>query len=173
MGIATASVVVLNASYEPLGVVPLGRAIDFRTRKRSTIVDDVPGLTVRSETGEFPVPRVVQFREMIRVPYRYGSVPWSRRGVLQRDGFECCYCDKRRATTVDHVQPRSRGGANSFMNTVASCSRCNNVKADRTPAEAGMAMRFQPRAVTKRDTILAGMAAAGIDLDALGLAVPA
>ncbi|SJN44005.1 hypothetical protein FM104_13100 [Microbacterium esteraromaticum] len=60
---------------EPLGIVPLHRALIFLIRERATIVDAVPSRIVRSAEAEFPMPRVVQFREMVRVPYRYGTVP--------------------------------------------------------------------------------------------------
>ena len=165
----TSGVVVLNASMEPLGIVPLHRALIFLIRERATIVDAVPGRIVRSAEAEFPMPRVVQFREMVRVPYRYGTVPWSRAGLLRRDDHECGYCG-RHATTVDHVMPRSRGGRDEWMNTVAACARCNNVKADRTPEEAGMKLRFTPREVTRRDTMILAMAQTGADLVSLGLA---
>ena len=42
----------------------------------------------------------------------------------------------------DHVLPRSRGGRNTWLNTVAACGGCNQRKGDRTPAEAGMVLRF-------------------------------
>ncbi|EQM74259.1 HNH endonuclease [Microbacterium maritypicum] len=164
-------VVVLNASMEPLGIVPLHRALIFLIRERATIVDAVPGRIVRSAEAEFPMPRVVQFREMVRVPYRYGTVPWSRAGLLRRDDHECAYCG-RHATTVDHVMPRSRGGQDEWLNTVAACSRCNNVKADRTPDEACMVLRFAPREVTRRDTLILAIAQTGADLAAIGLAYP-
>lgn len=166
-------VVVLNASFEPLGIVPVARAVTFLMRERAVLVDAIPGRVIRSAEAEFPFPRVVQFREMIRVPYRYGAEPWTRRGLLQRDNFECAYCG-RHANTVDHVLPRSRviragGNPDTWMNTVAACGRCNNVKADRTPEEAGMPLRFQPREVTSRDTLVVAIAATGADVAALGL----
>jgi len=164
----TDGVVVLNASFEPLGIVPVARALVFLIRERAVIVDAIPGRTLRSAQAEFPFPRVVQFREMVRVPYRYGTVPWSRTGLLQRDNHECAYCG-RRATTVDHVLPRSRGGRDEWLNTVAACTRCNNVKADRTPDEAGMTLRYQPRTVSSRDTIILAIAQTGADLELLGL----
>ncbi|SDH47744.1 HNH endonuclease [Microbacterium sp. 77mftsu3.1] len=162
-------VVVLNASFEPLGVVPVARAMVYLMRERATIVDAIPGRTLRSAEGEFPFPRVVQFREMIRVPYRFGAVAWSRQRMLERDNFECCYCSGRRATTVDHVFPRSRGGRDTWENTVGSCGPCNSKKADQTPAEAGMTMRYQPRIVTSRETLVLAIAAVGADLEMLGL----
>ena len=46
------------------------------------------------------------------------------------------------ADTVDHLLPQSRGGTNTWLNTVAACTRCNNLKANRTPPEAGMRLAF-------------------------------
>ncbi|MBN9214814.1 MAG: HNH endonuclease [Microbacterium sp.] len=163
------SVVVLNASFEPLGLVPLSRAVVFLARERATIVDAIPGRVIRSAQAEFPFPRVVQLREMVRVPYRWGTVAWTRRGVLVRDGHECAFCGKR-ATTIDHITPRSRGGRDEWMNTISACLRCNGAKAARTPEEAGMPLRFQPRIVTSRETLVLAIASTGADLAVLGLA---
>lgn len=168
-------VVVLNASFEPLGIVPVSRAVTFLVRERAVIVEAIPDRVIRSAQAELPFPRIVQFREMIRVPYRFGAEPWSRRGVLQRDNFECAYCDSgRRALTVDHIVPRSRSSRpDTWLNTIASCGICNNRKADRTPEEAGMTLRFQPRVVTTRDSLVVAIAATGADLSLLGMAVGA
>lgn len=162
-------VVVLNASFEPLGVVPLARALVFLMRERAVIVDADPDRTVRSASAEYPFPRVLQFREMVRVPYRWGSAPFSRKAVLERDDYECCYCDRRRATTIDHVLPRSRGGEDAYLACVSACAPCNGKKGAQTPEEAGMPMRYQPREVTLRETLVMAIARAGADPVALGL----
>ena len=164
------AVVVLNASFEPLGVVPLRRAMVHIMRERAVIVEAVPGETYRSAEAEFPVPRVVQFREMVRVPYLYRTQPWTKRGVLERDNHRCAFCGVGKAGTIDHIMPRSRGGRDSWMNTVAACARCNNLKADRTPTEAKMPLRYLPREVSTRDTLLVAIASTGADLAVLGLA---
>ena len=65
--------------------------------------------------------------------------------MLTRDGRRCAYCDGP-ASTIDHVLPRSRGGGNTWLNTVAACGRCNQRKGDRTPAEARMPLRRGPSA---------------------------
>jgi 5-methylcytosine-specific restriction endonuclease McrA len=49
---------------------------------------------------------------------------------------------------VDHVLPPSRGGRNSWANTVASCDGRNQRKGDRTPVEAGMVLQVKPTAPT-------------------------
>jgi 5-methylcytosine-specific restriction endonuclease McrA len=75
--------------------------------------------------------------------WRYSAgLAWSRAGVFARDDCRCGYCGQT-ATTIDHVLPRSRGGRNTWLNTVAACGGCNQRKGDRTPAEAGMALRIQ------------------------------
>ena len=66
------------------------------------------------------------------------------RGILERDGHICQYCGAK-ANTIDHVQPKSRGGSNSPSNLVASCMRCNQKKGDRTPEEAGMPLQHPIR----------------------------
>lgn len=163
------TVVVLNASFEPLGVVPLRRAMVYLVRERAVIVEAVPGEVFRSAAAEFPVPKVVRFRKMIRVPYRYRPQPWSRHGVLRRDRNICAFCGKH-ATSIDHIVPQSRGGLNEWLNTVAACSPCNGKKANRTPGEARMPLRYTPREVSTRDTLLVAIASTGADLVALGLA---
>lgn len=68
------------------------------------------------------------------------------RGILERDQFECQYNDcKRKATTIDHVMPRSRGGLSTPSNLVACCLTCNQKKADKTPEEAGMKLKHPIR----------------------------
>jgi len=58
---------------------------------------------------------------------------------MMRDASTCQYCGSA-ATTLDHVMPVSRGGAWSFSNLVAACSRCNAKKGARTPAGASCAV---------------------------------
>lgn len=134
---------VLNASYEPLAVVSVRRAIILVLTEKAVMEhadDDKP---IRSATRELPTPLVVRLLRFVRVPYRR-KVPWSRSGVLERDGRRCAYCGDR-ATSIDHIVPTSRGGpGRSWLNTVAACLSCNQVKADRTPSEAGMRLMIEP-----------------------------
>jgi len=81
------------------------------------------------------------------------SVGFSYRAVHDRDNWSCAYCGRSVSktppcdallATVDHIVPVSRGGPSSWANLVSACKECNNRKADRTPQEAGMALRFDP-----------------------------
>lgn len=134
---------VLNAGYEPLGVVSFRRAIMLVLNQKATVLEQNEELKVRSATGEYELPSVILLARYVRVP---GSrnIPVSRRGVLRRDSNRCAYCSKS-ATTIDHVQPKSRGGTDSWENLVACCLRCNNKKGDRTLAEIGWSLSFSPR----------------------------
>jgi 5-methylcytosine-specific restriction endonuclease McrA len=99
---------VLNASFEPLSTVTLHRAVVLVLQDKAVVEQAHPGLRVRAAAMELPVPRVIRLCRYVRVPFRRHA-PWSRRGVLVRDQHRCAYCD-RRASTVDHVTPRSHGG---------------------------------------------------------------
>ena len=133
---------VLNAGYEPLAVVSFKRAIVLVMNEKASVVSEDAEDPIRSATTEWARPTVIILRNYVRIPGR--QVPVSRRGVLRRDAHRCAYCGAN-ATTIDHVQPKSRGGADSWENLVACCLRCNNVKGDRTPTEMGWRLRVRPK----------------------------
>lgn len=126
---------VLNVTYEPLGVVAARRALCLVIGDKADVIeaDLEPVCTV---DAAFPRPLVVKLRYLVHVPYRRATAV-SRRGVFARDGHTCQYCG-RHADSIDHVLPRSRGGEHVWENVAAACRRCNTRKRDRTPEEAGM-----------------------------------
>lgn len=133
----------LNASFEPLCVVSIRRAIVLVLKDKAEVVAR-NGAELHSERAAFPVPSVIRLTHFVRVPHR-NRVPLSRRAVFARDGHRCQYCN-RAAENIDHVVPRSRGGPHSWENVVASCRQCNSRKEDRLPGEAGFHLRRPPRA---------------------------
>ncbi len=154
---------VLNASFEPLSTVTLNRAVVLVLTDKAVVEKSHPGLRMRAAAVDLPVPMVIRLSRYVRVPFRR-QAPWSRRGVLIRDQHRCAYCGKR-ATTVDHVVPRSRGGGDTWLNTVASCAEDNHRKADRTPEKAGMPLLFEPFVPTPADAMLLSLR--GAEWDAL------
>ncbi|HSY15716.1 MAG TPA: HNH endonuclease [Jatrophihabitantaceae bacterium] len=136
-----AGALVLNATYEPLCVVPLRRAVVLVLAEKAVVVEAGVGL-MRSEHTSMPVPSVVRLSHYVRVPYRR-EVPLTRRAVLDRDAHSCVYCGLR-ADTIDHVRPRSRGGEHSWANVVAACARCNHRKGDRLLSELGWHLAGAP-----------------------------
>jgi 5-methylcytosine-specific restriction endonuclease McrA len=134
---------VLNAGYEPLAVVSFKRALALVMTQKATVIEVDAEHPVWGIGVVYERPSVIVLTRYVRVPYGR-AVPVSRRGVLRRDAHRCAYCG-RGATTIDHVLPKSRGGADSWENLVACCLKCNNIKGDRTPAEIGWSLRFTPR----------------------------
>ncbi len=134
------AVLVLNADCGPLQRVSLRHAIRMLFREVAVVHEAEPD----SRIGVYPIPTVVRLVSYVVTRWRHSRGPaWSRAGVLARDHRTCAYCGNP-ASTIDHVLPRSRGGANEWTNTVAACGRCNNRKGDRTPAEARMPLRVEP-----------------------------
>jgi len=136
-----AHALVLNATYEPLCVVPQRRAVVLVLTAKAVAVESSDGL-FRAERHALPAPVVVKLTRYVKVPYR-GAVPLTRRAVFARDGGRCVYCNAP-ATSLDHVTPRSRGGLHSWDNVVSCCGRCNHAKGDRTHTELGWRMRHTP-----------------------------
>ena len=142
-------VLVLNASLEPLHRVSIPHAVRMLAREVAVVHEAVSDRQI----GPWPLPRVVRLVRYVVMRWRFGRPPpWSRAAVLRRDRGACAYCG-RPGRTIDHVLPVSRGGGSDWANTVASCGPCNQRKADRTPAEAGMRLRQRPAAPTWGDLL--------------------
>lgn len=138
-------VLLLNASYEPLTTLPLRRAVILVLREKAEVVhQDASGAVLRSASLALSVPSVIRLRRFVKVPFR-NRVPLTRAALMRRDNYHCAYCG-RRAETIDHVVPRSRGGPHSWENCVASCATCNLRKADRLLEELGWTLHVTPAA---------------------------
>lgn len=151
-------VLVLNATYEPLSVISLRRAVLLLVKEKAEIVEAAQA-RLRSEKQSLPVPLVIRLVYYVRLPRRF-ALPLSRRTVLARDHYTCQYCGAcpgKSALTIDHVLPRSRGGPTTWENVVTACDTCNRRKGSRTPEEARMPLKrapFQPRYLAL--TLIAG-----------------
>jgi 5-methylcytosine-specific restriction endonuclease McrA len=150
-----AGTLVLNASYEPLCVVPIRRAVVLVLAEKAEMIEMGEGF-LHSATSAIPIPHVVRLSRYVRVPYRR-PIPLTRRAVLARDAHRCVYCAVR-ADTVDHVVPRSRGGRNEWTNVVAACARCNHRKGDRLLAELGWSLPSAPAQPSATVAVVLGWA---------------
>jgi len=133
-------VLVLNASYQPLNLVNVKRAVVLVLKNKAEIIED-RGEYLHAERLAMPFPSVIRLVYYVNAPYRTASL--NRRAVFARDNYTCQYCGGK-AESIDHVVPRSRGGAHSWENVVAACRKCNNRKMNRLPAEAGLKLRRKP-----------------------------
>ena len=136
-------VLLLNVTYEPLTTVGLRRAVCLVLGGKAEVVhDDVEGAMLHAASVALATPSVIRLSRYVRVPYR-NRVPLTRAALMRRDNYRCAYCG-RRAETIDHVIPRSRGGAHAWENCVASCTICNHRKADRLLEELGWTLPVTP-----------------------------
>ena len=125
---------VLNAGYEPLAVVTFRRALVLvLTGKASVVAEgDDPVVGPQDILGR---PSVI----LLTATSGPGTTrsPRSAGAVCSAATATAAPTAARPPTPIDHVQPKSRGGADSWENLVAACLRCNNAKGDHTPAEMG------------------------------------
>lgn len=157
----TLPVLALNKHFHPIHITTSRRAFLLLFGDAAHAIDDVGelhdfgswrSLPVRDADDGLPivggnlrVPRVLHLRRYERV--RRPTVRLSRKNVMLRDGHQCQYCQKHlpvRDLNIDHVLPRSRGGADSWENLVTACRPCNLRKGRRTPDEAGMRLSRTP-----------------------------
>ncbi|MEL7485220.1 MAG: HNH endonuclease [Planctomycetota bacterium] len=107
--------------------------------------------TVRMDIA---VPRIIRLLGYDRLPEQ--RVKLNRRNLFARDRNRCQYCGNHFPTSelsIDHVNPRSQGGGDSWENLVCACIRCNAKKGGRTPAQARMSLIKKP-AMPKRNPLI-------------------
>ncbi|MCC7061666.1 MAG: HNH endonuclease [Planctomycetes bacterium] len=153
---------VLNRSWRPVHVTTVRRALCmvFRDAARIVAPDTLSTYTfeewlqqpvyedrfaIRSPSVRMAAPEIIVLSRYDRVPCH--EAPFTRRNLFLRDDFTCQYCGRRCNSdhlSVDHVLPRSRGGATSWENCVLACIGCNARKADRTLKEVGFRLLRPP-----------------------------
>lgn len=139
-------VLVLNASYEPLQLISVRRAVILLLQEKAEVVE-AARQQLRARALSLDVPIVIRLVRYIRIPRRL-KLPCSRRGVFARDRETCQYCGiqpGRSNLTMDHVVPRSQGGGTTWDNVVTACRDCNHRKGGRTPDQANMKLAIVPR----------------------------
>jgi 5-methylcytosine-specific restriction endonuclease McrA len=138
------SVLLLNASFEPIKVITWQRAICLCFSGKVEVVEEYDH-SIRSVSLVIKAPAVVRLLKYVST--RRKVPPLSRANVLARDEFRCQYCNKEvspKDATLDHVVPRSQGGGTSWTNIVCCCVRCNSKKGGYTPKQAGMPLLREP-----------------------------
>lgn len=153
---------VLDRNWLPVRLATVARSLKQVAAERARIVDPtdfqryswadwaklVPQNDesfVQSVTFRIRLPEVITLTEYDRVPTN--AVTLSRRNIYKRDRFTCQYCGAQPGSeelSLDHVQPRSRGGTSTWENCGLACLECNKRKTDRTPTEAHMPLRKVP-----------------------------
>lgn len=137
---------VLNATYEPLNIVPWKRAIRLLCQGKVEVLAEYDR-EIRSLSFTVKMPSILRLLKYVKIRRRHQDVKFSRANIYARDHHTCQYCGKKCATenlTFDHVIPSVRGGTKTWGNIVTCCIDCNHRKGGRTPEEAGMRLIRRP-----------------------------
>lgn len=174
-------VLTLNRVWQPIATVPLRKAMNMVFRGRARVVDAetyqlftwdqwladkavpvdahvIERDYLRTTNLFVRKPEVVTLARFAGYPNR--GVPYSRRGIYDRDDGRCQYCQvhvRGKEMTIDHIVPQSRGGVTSWLNCVLACGPCNHRKADRLPTEVGMKLVREPYQPTREQLFLQGI----------------
>lgn len=140
----------LNASFEPLTMVPVRRALRLVIDGKAEIVESDGQRVVRSARLAVPRPAVIRLVRFVHVPRRFRRQV-TNTFLFARDDYRCQFCGRtngqlrhRECLTRDHLVPLSRGGTNEWTNVVTACSACNTRKGNRLPAECGLRPMRKP-----------------------------
>ena len=134
-------VLVLNADFTPINVTSVYKGFTLVSKGKAEILKASEKPLV-SGMGEFIRPLIIRLLNFVK--FRVSKLKINRHRLYKRDGHQCTYCGSKRNLTIDHIIPKSKGGGNTWMNLVTSCSSCNRLKGDKTPEEAGMRLNIKP-----------------------------
>ncbi|PJZ68287.1 HNH endonuclease [Leptospira perolatii] len=142
MDVLAQPVLVLNATFVPVGIRTVRDAIVLLILNKAQLIRDEKDLWIRSERIKFTTPRIILLTNYYRVPSKRHRL--SRENIFLRDNHECVYCGRRLPAsklTLDHVIPKSRwhevpetskpGTYHTWENLVTACRECNTRKGNR------------------------------------------
>ena len=136
---------VLNATYEPVNVCTVRRAVVLLLKEKAEVIERARG-SCTPRRRRSPRPMVIRLVTFVKVPRDTHRRKITRRAVFARDGWQCQYCGSRANLTVDHVIPRSKGG-DVDVGEHRRLLRAVQPPQGRQPArEAGMHPKRKPRA---------------------------
>lgn len=140
----------LNASFEPLTLVPVRRALRLVIDGKAELVESDEGRFFRSERLSVPRPHVIRLVKFVHVPRKFRRQV-TNTFLFARDRYACQFCGRqerelgfRECLTRDHLIPLSRGGTNDWANVVTACSSCNTRKGNLLIGESGLRLLTRP-----------------------------
>ncbi len=165
------SVLVLNRLWQAVNICSARRAFSLIYAGQAQVVDSEAGSyqtfgfdewrdLSENENGpdlihtlnfRIRVPKIIVLMVFDKLPRKDVKLTWQN--IFMRDHFHCQYCNQkfdRTELNIDHVVPRSRGGKTTWDNVVCSCIKCNTRKGNRSPEQARMPLKRNPKAPRPR-----------------------
>lgn len=147
------TVLKLDSSFKPIEVISWQEAFVLTYVGKAWAVE-YTDKWVRSAREAFQIPAVIALKQYI--DEKFFTLTCNRKNILLRDNNTCQYCDKQfpePELTVDHVIPRSKGGANVWENVATACKPCNQKKGSHLPASAPVSLSRLPKKPSYRALI--------------------
>lgn len=138
-------ILLLNSNFEVLSFVCERKALKLFVKGKVDVLSTWPDIEIHYGSGHMSFPATLKLKYYVKKAYT--QLAFSRKAVFKRDRFTCQYCGKLLKSgqmTVDHIIPKSLGGASSFNNCVASCYPCNSKKGSKTLDQVEMKLLIKP-----------------------------
>lgn len=155
-------ILLLDNNFQFLSLVSIKKAIRLIVKEKVEVIKN----TDKELRVGFYLPKVIRLLKAINTTFNK-KIPFSKSSVFVRDNYQCQYCNKElnsKSATVDHVHPVSKGGKNTFLNTVTSCKPCNNWKDDKLLSQTNLQLAKQPTHPTFSEFMYMKVKMLGIDL---------
>jgi 5-methylcytosine-specific restriction endonuclease McrA len=157
----------LNADFRPIHYYPLSlmtwKDIMFLLVKGETtgkqriqVVEEYDDVVVRTPHRDIKLPSVVAHMKFLKPPKK---VPFNKFNVFLRDDFTCQYTGEKcrpEDLSFDHVIPEGQGGKTTWENIATATTEINQLKACRTPKEAGLHLKRKPYEPTYGELLTKG-----------------
>jgi len=163
--VLTESVLVLNKNWQAIDTMNVETAFCNLVRGVATAIDTdsmrpvtfdewrtLPiregDRSVGTTRGPVRVPTVIACVTFARMPKKTPKLTTAN--VKKRDGNRCQYTNRLLGPgegNLDHVIPQSRGGQSTWENLAWCDKKINQIKANKTPEEAGLKLVRKPKAL--------------------------
>jgi 5-methylcytosine-specific restriction endonuclease McrA len=135
----------LNADGNPVSVLPMSTvswqvAIRLLMLEKAVPIKYYDNWVVRSPSLTLQVPSIIMTKKYVKCPKH---AQFTRYNLFLRDEFTCqlqitSVCSRRQGKghdhkelTLDHVNPKSYGGDQSWTNIITACAECNSHKGNK------------------------------------------
>ncbi len=137
--------ILLNSDFTYLNVISWKKAVCLVIKDKVEVISESSRrINTSNSSFEIFVPKVLRLLHLVKTVYTRKAA-FTQKNLLIRDNYTCQYCNRKaKKLTIEHVIPQSRGGKTNFENCVIACEACNNKKGNKTPQEAGMALKTSP-----------------------------
>ena len=164
MSILDKQVLVLNRSWQAVNTITVQAALSMMAADAATGMNFENGnfvpvrwgdwlkLDVRPEDDSIGTPRSRVRAPRVIIAVNFNKVPLKRprlnlKHLRERDNHRCAYSGCVLApheSSMEHVVPKSKGGATRWENVVLADKRINSIRGNRTLEEAGLKLKTKP-----------------------------